>query len=450
QVRFQALLAALDLSSAPGTIALGNMVLTYWEKWNMVWLAANFYIHFGWEMSLLGFFDYAEWKNGFKPWNFLCATFSSYGNYDRRYKLKPPADYQGTKASIDKVVLAVEVPAGIVDGALCLLWLKGILDNAWYRWPTQLVVSALHAFGTVVFWADELIIIFQFARQILRDKCVALGVEIHGPPVGPAPTQFTWRFKEAEEDKRLRTVHIAGLAKEATEEDVRPLCESWCALQCRPSMPFVPISSRKPHALLLDHDKDRIRAQMQSKDEASVAEHYGLAPSSRGYRFGNHPMTRGPVRGPEVPFKEATRHWKPSEVEREGPMAKVDVKQAKVGAYWDGSHVKLAALRNCQSSPALQQSAAEVMQACHPLTTELRRWEKLAKVTERGEINEAEQRNAQQNHLWIQSRGTLSRGEKATSSRLEAIAIRLEAIANSSKVLGQVSFCFWFRDVASK
>ncbi|CAK9049798.1 unnamed protein product [Durusdinium trenchii] len=153
-------------------------------------------------------------------------------------------------------------------------------------------------------------------------------------------------------------------------------------------MPFVPISSRKPHALLLDHDKDRIRAQMQSKDEASVAEHYGLAPSSRGYRFGNHPMTRGPVRGPEVPFKEATRHWKPSEVEREGPMAKVDVKQAKVGAYWDGSHVKLAALRNCQSSPALQQSAAEVMQACHPLTTELRRWEKLAKVTERGEINE--------------------------------------------------------------
>ena len=24
-------------------------------------------------------------------------------------------------------------------------------------WPTQLVVSALHAFGTVVFWADELV-----------------------------------------------------------------------------------------------------------------------------------------------------------------------------------------------------------------------------------------------------------------------------------------------------
>ncbi|CAJ1349876.1 unnamed protein product [Effrenium voratum] len=91
--------------------------------------------------------------------------------------------------------------------------------------------------------------------------------------------------------------------------------------------------------------------------------------------------------GPDVPFKEATRHWKPSEVEREGPMAKLDEKQAKVGAYWDGSHEKLAAVRNSHSSPALRQSAAEVMQACHPLTTELRRWEKLAQVTEKGEIN---------------------------------------------------------------
>mmetsp|Transcript_109702 Transcript_109702/g.289405 ORF Transcript_109702/g.289405 Transcript_109702/m.289405 type:complete len:212 (-) Transcript_109702:271-906(-) len=131
--------------------------LSYWEKWNLVWLAANFYIHFGWEMSLLGFFDYGEWPKGFKPWNVFCACFDSYGNYDRRYKLKPPADHHGTKTSIDKVVLAVEVPAGIIDGALCALWLKAILDNAWYRLPTQLTVSALHAFGTVIFWADELV-----------------------------------------------------------------------------------------------------------------------------------------------------------------------------------------------------------------------------------------------------------------------------------------------------
>lgn len=143
---------------------------------------------------------------------------------------------------------------------------------------------------------------------------------------------------------------------------------------------------------------------MQSKDEAVVAEHYGLAPSARGYRFGNHPMTRGPVRGPEVPFKEATKHWKPSEVEKQGPMAKVDFKQAKMGAYWDGSHVKLACMRNgTQSSPALQQSAAEVMQACHPLTTELRRWERLAKVTERGEINEDIQASMAQSRKMCQA-----------------------------------------------
>ncbi|CAE7550888.1 Vti1a [Symbiodinium microadriaticum] len=149
-----------SIQDLPARVALEKLVamtLTYWEKWNMVWLAANFYIHFGWEISLLNFFDYAEWKGGFKSWNPFCQAFFSYGDYDRRYKLKPPADYHGTKASIDKVVLAVEVPAGIIDGALCCMWLKGILDNAWYRYPVQLVVSALHAFGTVVFWSDELV-----------------------------------------------------------------------------------------------------------------------------------------------------------------------------------------------------------------------------------------------------------------------------------------------------
>jgi len=35
-------------------------------------------------------------------------------------------------------------------------YIKGILDNAWYRYPVQLTVSALHAFGTVCFWGDEI------------------------------------------------------------------------------------------------------------------------------------------------------------------------------------------------------------------------------------------------------------------------------------------------------
>ena len=33
-----------------------------------------------------------------------------------------------------------------------------------------------------------------------------------------------------------------------------------------------------------------------SSSQAIVAEHFGLAPSNSGYRFGNHPLTRGPVR----------------------------------------------------------------------------------------------------------------------------------------------------------
>jgi len=124
------------------------------EKWTCVWLAANFYIHFGWEMSLLFWFDYRTWKNGFSKFNALVASFDSYGRYDRRYRLENPADYGD--ASIDKAVLAVEVPAGIIDGTLCVFWLHGLLNNTWYRYPTQLVVSALHAFGTIVFWCDEL------------------------------------------------------------------------------------------------------------------------------------------------------------------------------------------------------------------------------------------------------------------------------------------------------
>merc|ERR1711988_1269929 len=85
--------------------------LSYFEKWNLVWLAANFYIHFGWEMSLLGFFDYAEWKGGWSILNVFCHSFDSYGRFDRRYRLKPPAEVgNGAKTNIDKVVLAVEVP----------------------------------------------------------------------------------------------------------------------------------------------------------------------------------------------------------------------------------------------------------------------------------------------------------------------------------------------------
>ena len=78
--------------------------------------------------------------------------FFSYGAFDRRYRVEPATEYG---SNIDKVVLAVEVPAGVVDGVLCCFWLNTILNRSWYRYPVQLTVSALHAFGTLVFWGDE-------------------------------------------------------------------------------------------------------------------------------------------------------------------------------------------------------------------------------------------------------------------------------------------------------
>ena len=84
--------------------------------------------------------------------NLFVQSFEGYGHHDRRYRVDPPTQYG---SNIDKMVHAVEVPAGLIDGPLVVLWLVGILHDKWYRYPAQLVVSALHAFGTIVFWADE-------------------------------------------------------------------------------------------------------------------------------------------------------------------------------------------------------------------------------------------------------------------------------------------------------
>lgn len=103
---------------------------------------------------MLYFFDYMEWKGGSSRFNAFTQAFKSFGKYDRRFCVMPSTDYG---SSIDKTILAVEVPAGIIDGTLCIFWLSGIVNNAWYRHPAQLVVSALHAFGTLVFWGDEVL-----------------------------------------------------------------------------------------------------------------------------------------------------------------------------------------------------------------------------------------------------------------------------------------------------
>eukprot|EP01062_Namystynia_karyoxenos_P063014 TRINITY_DN55844_c0_g1_i1.p1 TRINITY_DN55844_c0_g1~~TRINITY_DN55844_c0_g1_i1.p1 ORF type:complete len:220 (+),score=73.91 TRINITY_DN55844_c0_g1_i1:87-662(+) len=130
------------------------MALTSTDKWQIIWIMVNFYIHFGWEISLLFMFDYMQW-GGWSPYNAFCHAFYAYGDHDRRYRVEPATSYG---SNIDKVVLAVEVPAGIIDGILCVFWLYAILGGTWYRYPVQLVVSALHAFGTIVFWADEFLV----------------------------------------------------------------------------------------------------------------------------------------------------------------------------------------------------------------------------------------------------------------------------------------------------
>jgi len=168
----------------------------------------------------------------------------------------------------------------------------------------------------------------------------------------------------------------------------------WKLLSPRSRMPFVPIGSRKPIPVVLDDDKQRIRAEQQAKDDAKVAHHYGLAPSTAGYRFGNHPMTKGFVRGPDVPFRKATSSWKPAGDVPDGPHAQMEAKQAHLGAFWEGAHGHAGEqLRKSQSSPTLKGAAQSAMELSHPLSVEIKRWEKMAAFSEKGEMNEEVQKS---------------------------------------------------------
>ena len=60
------------------------------------------------------------------PYNLFVHSFEAYGVHDRRYRVDPPTAYG---SNIDKVVHAVEVPAGLIDGPLCVLWLIAILNG---------------------------------------------------------------------------------------------------------------------------------------------------------------------------------------------------------------------------------------------------------------------------------------------------------------------------------
>lgn len=148
-------------------------------------------------------------------------------------------------------------------------------------------------------------------------------------------------------------------------------------------MPFVPLGQRKPIPLILDGDKEAIRARQRDRDVAAVQAHIGATPSVSGYRFANHPQTFGQVRGPEVPFRHATSTWRPPSADPDGPANQRESEHADHGAYWEASH----SLRKTRSSPSFQ-SNNNVIQACHPLSVERKRWEKLAHRTQTNEMKD--------------------------------------------------------------
>jgi len=147
-------------------------------------------------------------------------------------------------------------------------------------------------------------------------------------------------------------------------------------------MPFVPLSQRKAVPLLLDEDKEKMQRVQALKDQATIQAHVGAAPGTSGYRFAKHPQTFGTVRGPEIPFQKATCTWRPPEVQPDGPAMHRDQCQANYGAFWEASH----GMRKTQSSPTLvrdSKALAKVMEACHPISQELRRWDAMAQKTEK-------------------------------------------------------------------
>ena len=143
----------LTQASIPPT-TFSNM--TGLEKWQLFWIAVCLYIHFGWEMSLFWGFPYLEWDAhpdqgpdmgdltgdpavtecrtddihtdtctpGWAPYNAFAMAFDAYGEHDKRYRIVPTTHYG---SNVDKVVLAVEIPAGVLDGILCCMWAWAIM-----------------------------------------------------------------------------------------------------------------------------------------------------------------------------------------------------------------------------------------------------------------------------------------------------------------------------------
>lgn len=170
---------------------------------------------------------------------------------------------------------------------------------------------------------------------------------------------------------------------------------SFSALSAK--MPFVPLGSRKRIEVILDTDKERLRGERAARDELTVKLHHGVMAGQSGYRYANHPMTMGPVRGPGPPFLTANKPWTSEEDDPIGPHAQQNAEQAPIGAYLDGSHGMLGEkLRKTRSLPSMTRCiaanppdeegrslGARAKEAANPVSIELNRWKKLADVTKR-------------------------------------------------------------------
>jgi hypothetical protein len=162
-------------------------------------------------------------------------------------------------------------------------------------------------------------------------------------------------------------------------------------------MPFVPLGSRKRIEVILDEDKHRISNEMKIKDGLTVKLHHQHMPGATGYKYANHPITMGPVRGPEAPFARANKPWTAPDDDPSGMAALRELEQAPQGASRDGAHAPLGeTMRKSRSTPALVRTlqanpvleggmtlGEQAKQKANPLSIELSRWARLAEVTNR-------------------------------------------------------------------
>jgi hypothetical protein len=170
-------------------------------------------------------------------------------------------------------------------------------------------------------------------------------------------------------------------------------------------MPFVSLGSRRRIEVVLDHDKQRLTNEMRAKDNATTSAHFGHAPGRSGYLYANHPLTKGPVRGPPAPFMKSNKPWNPEELDPSSPHAQKNAEQAPIGAFIEGSHSMIAeTLRKSRSLPAVERTLRgtahtsfklsanaedgksigdQAKEAANPVSIELNRWKRLADVTHR-------------------------------------------------------------------